>query len=266
MSESNTDLTTQQGGVPVIQEGPGALLAALVSLAQNPNVNPQTVAAWSAIQERLEAREAQRLYNEAFHRMSAVMPRVKKNGVVQYPVNKNQPDGPQKKAFNFAKVEDIDEAIRPILIDHGFHLSFNQEQRTGDGGGVVVIGKLRHTAGHEEIARFALGLDTSGGKSNMQGYASSTSFGQRYCTKLLLNLIFEGDDDNGTKGDQRFITDDQASELQDLIGKAGFEESAWLQRRAGTEIKSVHEVEQQSFVILSNMLRQVIAQRNAKKE
>jgi len=40
----------------------------------------------------------------------------------------------------------------------------------------------------------------------------------------------------------------------------------WLQRRAGTEIKSVHEVEQQSFVILSNMLRQVIAQRATKEK
>lgn len=262
---SNTDLTTQQGGVPVIQEGPGALLAALVSLAKNPDVNPQTVAAWAAIQERMESRDAEREFNAALMRLPPI--HVKKNGRIDLTSKEDRQKGlTAQREVPFARWEDMAAIIEPLLDAEGFRLAFNSDMRPGDGGGLIVTGTLLHRGGHSRSAKMPLALDNGPGRNNLQAMGSTLSYGKRYTTEMLLNIVRDGDDDDGKLGGTKFITDDQATELQDLIGKAGFEESAWLQRRAGTEIKSVHEVEQQSFVILSNMLRQVIAQRNVKKD
>lgn len=241
-----------------IEEGPASLLSALVKLAQNPSVQPETVAAWAAIQERMELNQAKVAYARSFALMEPKLPRIKKNGVVEFPVDKNRPDGPKKKAFNYAKWEDIDDAIRPILREHGFILTFNTRQRTGDGGGVVVIGKLKHSGvgsiGWEEVAEFALGLDTSGGKSNMQGYASSTSFGQRYCAKLLLNLVFEGEDDDAQKGSLSFINEDQQAEIIELVKATNTNPESFFALMCGPEVRSYTEIESRDFVRLKNAL------------
>jgi hypothetical protein len=61
------------------------------------------------------------------------------------------------------------------------------------------------------------------------------------------------------------VTAEQADQLRAKISEAGFQETDWLQRRAGPDITSADDVEQPAFVILMNMLVQIIAQRSVKK-
>jgi hypothetical protein len=255
MSES-TDLAPQ---------GEGRLLSAIIVLAKDPTVDVAKLSALLEMQERMEVRQGVVAFNRAFHAMEPHLPRVKKNGEVFYPVNKNQPDGPKRHAFNYAKWEDVDDAIRPLLREYGFHLAFNTTQRPGDGGGVIVTGRLCHVDGHEEVASFALPLDTSGGKSNLQGYGSSTSFGQRYCAKLLLNIVFEDEDDDGQRGGERFVTDDQAAELRDLLGQAGRQEGPFLDRLFSGSVRSMDEVDPGAFVVVKNSLLMIIHQKTTKQ-
>lgn len=263
----NTDLTTTRDHGPltpaVIEEG--RLLNAIIVLAKDPAVDVAKLSALMDMQERMEGRQGIVEFNQAFARMEPLLPRVKKNGEVWYPVEKNKPEGPKRKAFNFAKWEDVDDAIRPLLRAHGFHLMFNTTQRVGDGGGVIVTGKLKHVGGHEEVASFALPLDTSGGKSNLQGYASSTSFGQRYCAKLLLNIVFENEDDDGVAGSQTFISDEQAAELREMLKDAGRQEGALLDRLFSGQVRSFEELEPGSaYLAVRNTLDGIIHQRKAK--
>jgi hypothetical protein len=266
MSDSTDLATARDHGAltpAVVEEG--RLLNAIIVLAKDPAVDVAKLSALMDMQERMEGRQAVVEFNQAFARMEPLLPRVKKNGEVWYPVNKNQPDGPKKKAFNFARWEDVDDAIRPLLRDHGFHLMFNTTQRAGDGGGVIVTGKLKHVGGHEEVASFALPLDTSGGKSNLQGYASSTSFGQRYCAKLLLNIVFEGEDDDGVAGGQKFITDEQAAELRAMTKEAGRQEGALLDHMFSGKVRSFEELDPGSgYLAVRNTLSGIINMRKAK--
>jgi hypothetical protein len=239
-----------------IGEGPSNLLAAIVVLAKDPSVDVEKLSALMMMQERMEARAAVAAFNRDFARMAPHLPKVKKNGEVWYPINKNQPDGPKRKAFNYATWEDVDDAIRPILLEYGFFLTFNTTQRAGDGGGVVVHGRLSHFEGHTETADFALPLDTSGGKSNLQGYASSTSFGQRYTAKMLLNIVFEGEDDDGVKGGMSFLSDEQVFDLHDLMRQTKTSEEAFLRYMgyAGGGIHDLTEIEARDFAKLKNAL------------
>ncbi len=101
----------------------------------------------------------------------------------------------------YASWEDTVETIRPILFRHGFALSFRPGLSAR--GEPVVVGVLRHEAGHKEEAELVLPADVSGGKNPVQAVGSSLSYGQRYVTKLLLNLAsrrVEDDDDGQMAG------------------------------------------------------------------
>lgn len=241
-----------------------AFLALIERLATNPAVDVQKLSSIYDLQERVKARHAIAAFNQAFHAMEPNLPRVKKNGEVWYPINKNQPDGPKKKAFHYARWEDVDEAIRPILREYGFSLSFNTTQRSGDGGGLIITGELLHTGGHFKTASMGLPLDTSGGKSNLQGYASSTSFGSRYVTKMLLNLVFEGEDDDGRAGGTRYVTEEQAAELRDLAKQAKRHEGPLLDRLFSGSVRSFDEVEAGAYVVVRNTLDGIIHQQQSK--
>lgn len=240
--------------IAVIDDRPASLMAAILDMAKDPSVDVAKFRELLAIQERLESRQAVQAFNQAFNQLEPKLPRIKKNGEVAYPENKNNPDGPKKTAFKYARWEDVDAAIRPLLREHGFSLSFNTTQRVGDGGGLIVTGELLHVGGHSKQASMALPLDTSGGKSNLQGYASSTSFGSRYCAKMLLNLVFEGEDDDAQKGSLSFINDDQQAEIIELVKATNTNPEAFFALMCGPEVRSYTEIESRDFVRLKNAL------------
>jgi hypothetical protein len=154
------------------------------------------------------AMQAEQQFNEAFHRLQLEMPRIKKDGAVEYK---------GKEAFKFATWEAIDAVIRPILQREGFSLSFDSAQRQGDGGGIVVTGKLSHTGGAHRTASIPVPLDTSGGKNAIQGYGSAMSYGRRYTATALLNIVTEGEDDSGVRGGVKFIDEVRLAQITALI-------------------------------------------------
>jgi hypothetical protein len=60
-------------------------------------------------------------------------------------------------------------------------------------------------------------LDTSGGKSTVQGVGSTNSYLRRYITCNIFNIVVVGDDDDGNGG---AIDEAQTDMLLDLIKKA----------------------------------------------
>ena len=122
-----------------------------------------------------------------------------------------------KEAFTFARFEDIDVAIRPLLIEEGLSLSFSSTERAG--GGAVLTGTLSHKDGHSISSSIPLALDTSGGKNNIQAMGSTISYGKRYTTCMLLNIVTTGEDDDGKAGGAVFITEAQQAEIEAMIAE-----------------------------------------------
>lgn len=229
----------------------GSLLNFVAQAVRDPNIDVAKLEALLRMQREIVADDAKGQFNRDFIALQESLPRVKKDGTLSYPVNKNQPDGPQKKIASYAKWETIDAAIRPILREHGFALAFTTQQRTGDGGGLTVVAILRHRAGHSTETPFPVPLDTSGGKNNLQGYGSAESYGQRYATKAALNLIFEGEDDDGKLGGMRFITVEQTAELERLIADTGTKIDKYLEVLGVGHLGSI---EAGAFAVARNML------------
>jgi hypothetical protein len=192
--------------------GERTLLNAIVELARDPSMDVAKLDALMQMQERMERRQAEIAFSRALADLPAI--RVKKNGRVDL--------GQGKGSYPFARWEDIDLIIGPLLAAQGFRLTFDSQPRQGDGGGLVVAGTLLHRDGHSRSASMPLALDTGPGRNNLQAMGSTLSYGKRYCAEMLLNIVREGDDDDGLKGGQDLLSDEQVAELNREMSSVGF--------------------------------------------
>jgi len=163
------------------------------------------------IQERMAAKEAERKYAEDFAAMEGELTAVKKRGY------NTMTDS------SFAKLEDIDSMLAPLLAAHGFSISYGTypEPRLDYYG---MTARVRHTGGHYEDFRAAVPADVLGpqGKPNktaMHGFGSSMSYGKRYLKSLIFNLSFEGEDTDGVPRRRQMAPGRQTRPPQDNRGQ-----------------------------------------------
>lgn len=197
--------------VLVPAEQPATLLGAIINASRDPTIDVAKLQALMTMQERLEDRQAERSFIGAYARLSGKLPRVKKNGTI---------DLKEKGSIPFAKWEDMDKIIRPLMAAEGFSLSFNSAPRTEQGGGLVVTGELMHQDGHSRTAQMPLPLDTGPGRNNLQALGSTLSYGKRYVAEMLLNIVREGADDDGKADNLGMITEEQKATITELMLEA----------------------------------------------
>lgn len=246
-----TDIVVKESGALVVMSESQQLMDLLANLASNPQADVAKFNALLDLKERMETKNAERLFNESFMLMSKEMPIIKRDGSVEYKDKKTEK---LEKAFNFATWENLYKTIRPILERHGFALTFDTQPRTTDGGGAVVKGVLLHVGGHSREASIALALDSSGGKNNIQGMGSTFSYGKRYTATMLLNLVTEGEDDDGDRGGTEYITTEQAAELDNRIRQLGENKlEAFLKRAKVRDLLSIKASDYDSAIKLINV-------------
>ena len=224
---------------PVVQE-PNSLLPAIITLAKDPQVDVSKLEALLKMQAVMEERQAKQAATEAFTRLSSALPRVKKNGTI---------DLGKGRAIAFARWEDMDAVLRPLLTQEGFTLSFNSAPR--EGGGLVITGELMHVSGHIRVATIPLPLDSGPGRNNLQAVGSTLSYGKRYLAEMLCNIVREGSDDDGVKGGAEFITPEQIAELEALIADTGADEAKFL---AAAGAAHIGEIAAGAFTMAKNLL------------
>lgn len=104
----------------------------------------------------------------------------------------------------YAKLEDINQEIDPILGEHNFatrHKIINQTETS-----VTIRAELLHSHGHSEYSDLTMPLDNVGSKgasnkTNIQAISSTVSYLRRVALCALLN-ISTGDDIDGNRVEQ----------------------------------------------------------------
>lgn len=184
---------------PAQNEG-GALISMIERVAMNPDTGIDTLERLLQMQERVLEREARSAYSRDFAAMQADMPTIKERGKGH-------------GTITYALWEDVNEAIRPVLTQHGFGLSFKTSQSDKQ---ITITAILSHREGHSEETTQSFPHDTSGSKNAIQAVGSSMTYGKRYTAGALLNLTSGEMDDDGA-GTIATITEEQILALRDLI-------------------------------------------------
>ena len=141
------------------------------------------------LQDRYNAEQAKKAYSEALAGFqSELEPIIKK-----------------RQAHNslYADMDDIAQAIRPILKNYGLSYTFQQDQRDNS---IKVTCTVRHSAGYSEQTSLSAPNDTSGGKNAIQAIASTVTYLRRYTLTGALGISTGTEDNDGGKPD--FTVDD----------------------------------------------------------
>ncbi|WP_322884147.1 ERF family protein [Sinorhizobium medicae] len=207
---TTTEIVRQDNdGAPMLSSSQ-SMIAVIERAATNPNVDIEKMERLLALQERIMDRDAEMAFNADFSKMQGYMPSITENGEIT-----NKSGGVQSK---YAKFEDINAAIKPVLQQFGFAISF----RTGfEQKSILVTGVLTHKHGHKVETTMALPLDVSGSKNDVQGVGSSTSYGKRYTMCALLNISTGGEDNDGQSVGVKYISDIQRDIILEKLDKAG---------------------------------------------
>ncbi len=259
--EYHVATSAQYGGLNALAapEGPASLLSAIVQLAKDPQVDVAKLQALLGMQERMEERQAEIEFNRALARLPAM--HVKKNGLIDLTSKEDKAANRTRKLVPFAKWEDIAAIIEPMLEAEGFRLMFDTAPRPGEGGGLIITGKLLHKDGHSKTASMPLALDTGPGRNNLQAMGSTLSYGKRYCAEMLLNVVREGEDDDGKKGGAQYLTEEQQEQLAGKIAEAKINTGQFLATHTNGPAHGLDEVDQTDFVRLMNLIDQIVKRR-----
>lgn len=196
-----------------------SLLQVISRAASDPSVDIDKMERLLQMHERLVEREARAAFTAALAAMQPKIPVIERKGMIRVPAK----DGKTGHETPYALWEDINEAIRPLLAEHGFALTFRVKK---DADRVEVTGVLSHREGHSEETTLSLPMDSTGSKNNVQAIGSSVQYGKRYTGSALLNITTRGEDDDGkAAGAAIAINDQQREELTALLDDTATDEA-----------------------------------------
>jgi hypothetical protein len=220
-----------------------AVMAMVERVALNPDADISKLEKMLDMQERILNRNAQQAFTADLAAMQSELPLVGKAG----------------RGHNnakYAKLEDINEAIRPTLQKYGFAVTFRMNQTDKS---VTVTARLSHRMGYSEETNLCLPLDTSGSKNAVQAVGSTVSYAKRYAICALLNISTGDDDDGGPpKTTERpCITNAQIKQLRDAAKVAGKDEEYICN---AAQIQCIEDLLQARFGGAMNHLKSIAVQ------
>lgn len=194
--------------------------------ARDPAVDLDKMERLILMRDRMLAQEAKMAFNEALSHVQSKLPVIDRKGKIVIKDKNNEER--VRQSTPYALFEDINEAVKPIIAEHGFSVSF----RTGshEDGRIKVTAILKHRGGHEEETTIILPHDSTGSKNAVQAIGSSTSYGKRMTMCALLNITSRGEDDDGKASGTApdTISEDEISALSALIAQTKTDTNKFL--------------------------------------
>lgn len=196
-------------------------LAMIERAASNPDFDIVKMQALVDMRNAELARQARVAYDAAFAEMQPHLPVIDRKGRIE--IRKKDKDGERngdvQQSSAYALWADIKDACNPFMLKYGFGISFRP--KTAPDGKIVVSAILSHRGGHrEEAESIPMQHDATGSKNAVQAVGSSLSYGIRYMGIMMLGIVSkESDDDGKASAATGYITPDQVTELEILIGQ-----------------------------------------------
>ena len=195
---------------PEIERAGGVLTPMeLLARALASDAKPETLERLMALQERWEAGQARKAFDEAMASAKGEIGPIKKNREVDFTSAKGRTN------YRHEDLAEVARTVDPVLRKYGLSYRFRTSSAIGEPVSVTCI--VSHRLGHSEENTLQAGRDDSGNKNSIQQVGSTITYLQRYTLKAALGLAAAADDD-GRRADEPggYITDEQAAELRAL--------------------------------------------------
>lgn len=192
-------------------------------------------------------RQQREAFNFAYANMAPAMPQIEKRGLVEL-ITK---DGKQLGSYRYARWDDMDKVLRPILTEHGFGLSFSSDQSDK---GVLIKAELSY-GGYSKFAQIPLPPDAGPGRNSLQAVGGALQYGKRYLAELLLNIVRKGADDDAVSLKERKITIEHLDALIKALKETNTDQGHFLGMMV-TGVTELKDIPDRDFVRLINALNE----------
>lgn len=180
----------------------------------------ETLERLMSLNERWEAAQARKAFDEAMAAAKAEIPVITKNREVDFTSSKGRTNYKHEDLAGIARIVD------PILTSHGLSYRFRTSSLPNEPVTVTCI--VSHRLGHSEENSLAAGRDETGNKNSIQAVGSTITYLQRYTLKAALGLAASADDDAKGAETVETITQEQADTIRDLLESAGRDKAKFL--------------------------------------
>jgi hypothetical protein len=208
----NTELVSKEtAAVPATQGDVVSIISVIERAATNPDVDIDKFERLMAMSERLNAKNAETLFNQAMSDAQAAMRPISADAT-----------NPQTRS-RYASYARLDGALRPIYTDNGFSLSFDTGTDAPQDT-VRVLCYVAHRAGHSRTYHVDMPADGKGAKggdvmTKTHATGAGMSYGMRYLLKMIFNVAVGEDDRDGNAPVDDHIGPVQAKRLDALLKK-----------------------------------------------
>lgn len=200
--KNNNAVSTYHGGAVTPME--------MLDRALSSGAAPETLEKLMALQERWEANQARKAFDDAMAAAKAEIPVIIKSREVDFTSSKG------RTHYRYEDLAGIAKVVNPVLSRHGLSYRFRTSSAANEP--VTVTCVVSHRLGYSEENTLSAGRDDSGNKNAIQQVGSTITYLQRMTLKAALGLA-ASDDDDGRRSEQSAepITQDQASKVRALI-------------------------------------------------
>jgi len=183
----------------------------LIDRALASGASAETLEKFLALQERWEANQGRKAFDEAMAAAKAEIPTIRKNRTVDFTSSRG------RTHYKHEDLAEIAATVNPILSKHG--LSYRFRTAAEPNQPIVVTCIVTHRMGYSEETTLCGPRDESGNKNAIQQVGSTLTYLQRMTLKAALGLAASEDDDGRKSSDQNSapITQDQVSKVLALI-------------------------------------------------
>lgn len=154
----------------------------------------------------LVAMDAERKFAAAFVALQAEIPKVQATKAV--------PNNDGSTRYKFAPFEDIMRQVGPMLLKHGFSVSFSSRFEDTR---IIQVCTLQHEAGHKRVNEFAVRIGKGPpSSSESQADGAASTYAKRFALTDALNIVV-AHQDNDARVEGAYITKEQAEELEHRV-------------------------------------------------
>jgi len=223
--ESNTELAlTDESRALTLQ--PAQMLRAVIDKgvsAESVGVVERLV----TLYERMADKDAERQFAVAFAKLQADTPAVQ--AIREVPNN----DGSVR--YTYAPYEEIMGKVRPLLMKHGFTVTFSSEITDAR---VVQSCTLQHVGGHKRTNKSAARIGKGPpGSSDAQGDGAASTYAKRFALCDALNIVVDRDTDGRAEGG--CISFEQAAYLKEMVKETRSDEKAFLKYAGASDFEHI---------------------------
>lgn len=200
-------------------------------VALDPTIDVERLEKIIEMERNSERYAAEKSFSLAMAEMQPKLPAVEKTG-----------DNKHLKS-KYAKLEDIQKAVKPLLAEHGFAVRWTSE--TIDAR-IHVTCIITHRDGHSERDTLPLPVLTQNGTNALQQHGVTMSYGKRYTLCNVLGIQLGGEDSDGelTPLTGKTLLPEQVAYVRDGMKTLGQNDDAilmWASQKGfgATELENV---------------------------